>query len=123
MNKIILLSVAVSVIFGLSLIAQTPDIGHGGPCRDDVEKFCKATPPVADRIWTCLKGRETELSAPCTEYIAMLRERMSEFVKACREDRYRFCGGIRPGKGGIARCLKNRQAELTGSCRAFFEKY
>ncbi|HKA39771.1 MAG TPA: cysteine rich repeat-containing protein [Burkholderiales bacterium] len=34
-------------------------------CKSDAEKYCKGIPPGAGRILSCLKGRESDLTAGC----------------------------------------------------------
>jgi len=38
----------------------------------------------------------------------------------CEADAQRFCQGAEPGEGGIVRCLKEHESELTGACKARF---
>ena len=121
MKKIVMSLAALSVLFGLSLTAQTPEMGQK-PCREDVNKFCKDIRPGGGRIWACLKSHEAELSAPCREHMALMREKMSGFMQACRSDRRKFCSGIPAGRGRIVACLKSHLDELSEECKAFFEK-
>lgn len=37
--------------------------------------------------------------------------------KACKADRERLCGDIKPGKGAIARCLVQHEEELAPACK------
>jgi hypothetical protein len=87
-----------------------------------VDKFCKEIKPGGGRIWACLKGHEQELSQACRDQIASEREKMREFIRACRADSRKYCSGVRPGKGRIISCLKSHESELSDSCRAFFKK-
>ena len=34
-------------------------------CKSDADKYCKSIPPGAGRILSCLKGRESDLTADC----------------------------------------------------------
>src|SRR6267154_1413255 len=36
----------------------------------------------------------------------------------CEADAQRLCQGTEPGGGGIARCLKQHESELSGACKA-----
>ena len=38
----------------------------------------------------------------------------------CEADAQRFCQGAEPGEGGIVRCLKEHESELSGACKARF---
>lgn len=35
----------------------------------------------------------------------------------CAADARKFCGGIQPGQGGMAKCMKAHEAELSPACR------
>lgn len=35
----------------------------------------------------------------------------------CAEDIAKFCKDVKPGKGGIAKCLKQHEGELSGGCK------
>lgn len=95
---------------------------HKGVCKPDVEKFCKGIKPGEGRIWACLKSHEAELSQPCMDHIAMMREKGKEFNQACKDDAKKLCKGIPRGKGRIVSCLKSHEAELTEPCKVYFTK-
>jgi hypothetical protein len=122
MKKIFLLSSAMIIFFFiLGVIAQPPEVDRKGPCKGDVEKFCKEV-KGGKQVGKCLKENEAELSQACKDYIAAKREKRKEFVTACKADRQKFCKDIRHGKGKIATCLKSHENELSESCKAFFQK-
>ena len=95
---------------------------HKGACKADVEKFCKGIKPGGGRIWACLKSNDAELSQPCKDHMAMMREKGKEFNQACRADAKKFCKGVPGGKGRIVSCLKSHDAELSDPCKAYFNK-
>lgn len=47
---------------------------------------------------------------------------MRQGMRSCGGDVSRFCSGILPGDGRIAKCLLNHRAKLSASCSAFMEK-
>ena len=123
MKKVFLLSFAmVAFLFMLAVIAQQPEVDRKGPCRGDVEKFCKDVKAGHGRVWKCLKSHEAELSQACVDHMAAAKEKMKEFSAACKEDKKKFCKDIRAGKGRIISCLKSHEQELSESCRNFFQK-
>ena len=36
---------------------------------------------------------------------------------ACRADAEKFCAGVEPGRGRIARCLKKNEAQVSQPCK------
>jgi hypothetical protein len=40
----------------------------------------------------------------------------------CKDDAATLCKDVKPGEGRIIKCLKQREAELSGSCRASMTK-
>ena len=41
---------------------------------------------------------------------------------ACRADAEKFCKGVPPGHGNIARCMKQHEAELSPACKERIEE-
>lgn len=37
---------------------------------------------------------------------------------ACKADTEKFCAGVKPGDGRLAKCLKEHEAELSPECKA-----
>ena len=130
MKKIVLSSFSViAMLFFMAVIGLSQDQDQGvsprggkGACKADVDKFCKGIKPGGGRIWACLKSNDADLSQPCRDHMAMMREKGKEFHKACMPDAKKFCKGIPHGKGRIISCLKSHEAELSEPCKAFFNK-
>ncbi len=85
-------------------------------CKADIEKFCKDVQPSEGRIVKCLREHEAELSAECKTKGEELKDRTEGFKEACQADLDKFCKDIQPGEGRLVKCLKERQAELSGTC-------
>jgi hypothetical protein len=51
-----------------------------------------------------------------------LKEKFGQFREACKEDRKKHCGDIKPGGGAIVKCMKEHEAELSEACRASVPK-
>lgn len=128
MKKIILsaavtiASLCLAAVIGLSQDQESFERKGKGPCRADVEKFCKDVKPGKGRIWRCLKNHEAELSEECAEKMAKAREKGKEARDACAEDVQKFCKNVPRGKGRIISCLRSHMDELSEACRATFEK-
>jgi hypothetical protein len=111
----------VALLFGLvPSIAQAQEINRRGPCRADIEKFCKDVKPLQGRVVKCMREHEGELSQACKNHIAEAKEQQKEFVRDCKADASKFCKDVKPGGGRIINCLKPHQAELSAGCGAHF---
>jgi hypothetical protein len=42
-------------------------------CKGDADKYCKGIPPGAGRVLSCLKGRESDLTADCKAQFSRAR--------------------------------------------------
>lgn len=108
-------------IFILFAPAIVPSQAKEDVCKADAEKFCKGIEPGEGRILKCLNQHEAELSPACREtvsaWIQKLSERGEPVQPACKKDAARFCQGVTPGQGRIARCLKEHEAELSPECK------
>ena len=96
------------------------------PCAEDIAKFCKNMKPGTNAMMDCLEEHESELSDACKDYEAKMggsrvemREAVREekkFSQTCKEDIAKFCKGVSPGQGGLARCMKEHVNELSAPC-------
>jgi hypothetical protein len=97
-------------------------LAQAHPCVADAQKFCKDVEPGQGRIAACLKQHESELSADCKQRQAGFREQVQELTEACKDDAQKFCAGVQPGAGRIARCLQQHADHLSPGCKAQGEK-
>jgi len=109
------------VLFGLGASAEEEAHPAGNPCREDMERLCGDVKPGGGAWIQCLKDHEDELSDACRAQIAehsqQGREHASKIVQACGEDAKQFCTEVEPGSGGIGRCLRDHEADLSSACR------
>ena len=95
----------------------------GGPCKADVEQFCKGL--KGPEIGQCLKAHETEISTACKNMRAEMAKRRQtrvDFAGACKGDLDRLCKDVPAMKGGKVKCLREHQNELADACKAAMPK-
>lgn len=115
MKKAILLAVLAFAAAPSSVRAE-----ETGPCKADMEKFCKGVEPGEGRHKKCLKEHEAELSEGCKQMagkMAERKEKMDAAKEACKADKEKFCKGVEPGEGRLMKCMKEHEAELSEGCR------
>ena len=115
------LFVLLSFIFsGLSVVpSPAAETTHpqGGPCRADVEKLCKGVQPGHGGIMACLAKNEDALSPACKEVRGKAKQKMREARGACWNDIQTLCRDVKPGQGGILRCLQEKDAQVSPECK------
>jgi Golgi apparatus protein 1 len=110
-------------VVGFAVLFAAAAVGAAEhPCKEDAERLCKGVEPGQGRIVQCLKQHEAELSPACKQRRDSFRERMQEIHAACQEDAQKYCAGVQPGGGRIARCLEQHQADLSEACRSEGQK-
>ena len=118
-----IISLIVAVMFlGVISVAQSQEVNKTGPCKDDIEKFCKDVKPGQGRILKCMREHENELSPVCKDHVLAAREKAGGFLKACKADISKYCQDIKPGRGRIINCLRQHESELSVNCNALFQK-
>ena len=111
-------SVIIVAVAGMLLWAAADVLAQGrGPCAEDAAKYCKDVQPGRGRMAQCLNEHENELSAVCKEHIAQMKQRGRGIHEACQDDAQKLCKDVQPGGGGIYRCLKEHESELSPACR------
>lgn len=109
------------VLFGLAASAQEEARPAGNACRGDLERLCGDVKPGGGTRIQCLKDHEAELSDSCRTQIAehsqQGHEHAGKIVQACGEDAKKLCTDVEPGSGGIPRCLRDHEADLSTGCR------
>ena len=111
----------LGLMFGIDAFAADKS-----PCSEDIAKFCKNIEPGMVALMGCLEKHENELSDACKEYESTMlgpraekREKVRElttFRQSCINDMRKFCNDVDPGQGGLMRCLKEHENELSTAC-------
>ncbi len=115
--------IAIAALVALPVVAaQGPGRGPGnGPCAEDMAKYCKDVQPGGGRILECMKEHENDLSPACKQHIADMKERTKESRQACHDDVMKFCKDVPAGGGGIMKCLKEHENDLSPECKTHME--
>ena len=86
-------------------------------CSEEIAQYCKGVKPGGGRILACLKEHEKDLTPSCREKVAGIEKRLEEAKLICAKDMEKFCKGIEPGEGRIAKCLNEHIEEISPDCR------
>lgn len=93
-------------------------------CKEDTDKLCKGAEPGRG-LKKCLREHKDELSETCRGFIKEKRKERRELKEAlqeaCGKDKDQLCKDVEPGGGGIKRCLKEHEGELSDSCKQFMK--
>lgn len=54
-------------------------------------------------------------------WAAAANAQVAEVPRPCAEDARRLCGGVQPGRGRIAECLRARVDEVSDACKLHIE--
>jgi hypothetical protein len=94
-----------------------------GPCREDIQKVCADVQPGAGRFRVCLQQHAAELSPACQQHLQQVKTRMATWRQACESDVQKLCSGVAPGRGGIVRCLREHEGDLSPACKDQLAQY
>ena len=86
-------------------------------CSEEIAQYCKEVKPGGGRLIACLKEHEKDLTPLCREKVASIEKRLEEAKQLCAADTDKFCKGIQPGEGRIAKCLNEHIEEISLACR------
>jgi hypothetical protein len=100
-------------------LAQEPTHAQrrGGPCREDIQKFCASVQPGAGRFRDCLQQHAAKLTPECQQRLSQMKAKVATLGQACDDDVQKLCSGVTPARGGIARCLRQHENELSQACK------
>ncbi len=101
----------------IALMAGTAALAQEKPCAADVEKFCQGIQPGGGRIGKCLAQHKAELSPACKARFEEVARQIKGIEQVCEDDIMRYCPGVKPGGGRIARCLRQYRSELSAECK------
>lgn len=110
------------VAVGAPAWTEGPGRGRDGPCRADIEKHCADVERGGGAMARCLREHEKELSPGCRDHMAARHEQMKKRAEtvsaACKGEVAKHCADHEPGEGGLMRCLRDHEADLSPDCRA-----
>jgi hypothetical protein len=126
MKRINLAIMAAALLYAGLMFGTDASAADKSACSADIAKFCQNIEPGMIALMDCLEKHESELTAACKEYEATMgggrverRERVqqqTQFRQACLNDMTKFCNDANPTQGGILRCLKDHEKEISVSC-------
>jgi hypothetical protein len=126
MKPITLAIMAAGLLFAGLIFGTDASAADKSACSEDIAKFCQGIEPGMIALMDCLEKHENELTATCKEYEATMgggkterRERVREstkFRQACLNDMTKFCNDANPTQGGMLKCLKDHEKEISASC-------
>ncbi len=99
--------------------------GKKNPCSEDIAKFCKDVKTDSRSILNCLEEHGNELSEGCKAHKAKMGRRLetreeiratAKFRQACKDDIIKLCKDANPADGGVIKCLKEHEKELSSPC-------
>lgn len=112
LGAVVLLASALALLSLASLAAAQPG---GGPCADDMQKFCADVKPGGGAKLKCLQDHQAQLSDACKKHLEAITTRRGE--GPCATDIGKFCKDVQAGGGRIRQCLQQHQADLTPECK------
>ncbi len=126
MKKIFVLSLLAAVLAVPALSRAEDEAPEQGPCKADVQKFCKDVTPGGGRVIACLKAHEDKLSPECKAAGQKAKERVAQarkdFDTACADDRQKLCKDAKPGRE-MMMCFHEHENDLSEGCKSMIEKH
>ena len=120
--KIMTLSMPLAVALSVAPGALQAQRGTG-PCREDIQKFCAGVQPGGGRYRDCLEQHAAQLSPACQKHLSEVKGKVAAWRQACQPDVQKFCTGVTPGRGNIARCLRQHHDDLSQACKDQLAKH
>jgi hypothetical protein len=111
------MAVMLTSVFILVAGSHSAAFAQGGACKEDVQRLCSKVSPGKGQIMKCLQEHRTELSTACQEQIQTAKSHAKELGEACQSDVQQLCPAVKPGRGALAKCLKQHESELSPACK------
>lgn len=130
MGRVLSCAIALMAVLAWSapLAAQTMSYteaidAFAKSCGGDIERHCKTARLNNGELFTCLRSKESSLSAGCkataAATVASLNQRAAAqeaALQLCAGDVKRLCREYDPGNGRYLRCLQKFEQQVSAPC-------
>ncbi len=118
MNNIKIMKKIFSTLVVLGLVSFGFKVEAAeGACKADIHKYCSEVKPGEGHMQKCLNAHKSALSSPCKQTLKTAKKRRAKFLKACREDKIKFCANAPRENHGVVKCLQSHKPALSSSCK------
>lgn len=101
----------------VAALAQAQAQPRGGPCGQEIKKYCPDEHPGTDEFRACFEQHKGDLTPQCSKRLAEGQERFDKLMAACEGDIHTHCSEIERGSGQLMRCLGQHADKLSDSCK------
>lgn len=101
----------------VTLLVSFSMADHHGPCKKDMETFCKEAKGDRAKVHQCMQEHEAQLSPECKAQKEKVKAEMAKVHEACQADVEKFCSDVEPGEKRIMKCLKMNRKDVSDSCK------
>lgn len=88
-----------------------------GPCKKDMETYCKSEMGDKMKMAQCMKDHAEGLSPECKAKVAEMKETISGLREACSNDIKTLCPDVDPGEKRLMKCLKENRKKVSSTCK------
>jgi hypothetical protein len=105
------------------LLAFSPAVhAEEDACSTEVARLCPQS--RGDLLMLgCLRANEQAFRKVCRGNLEKVLDKARSMASACDGDVQRHCKDVEPGDGRVARCLKDKEHQLSQSCQGAFNQW
>ena len=114
----------------IAIVATPADARSPAQCQAEIKEYCGDVPKGAGRVNACLYEHLEKLSPACSDGLKQMRQKPEDkrrfrrsrpsWLDPCVGDIKRLCKNVPSGRGSIAECLTQHQADLSIACGQAF---